>query len=251
VLVLRRICVTAVASAILATAGAVAPAAAAPVSTAADAAIPVPGPLIDRVGSRGASWDPDDVQVLVNKEHPVTPRDWVPPRLVRPDVATSGGNDLLRPVAARALVRLARASERATGRELVLVSGYRSADYQQRLYRRYVESHGRQEADTFSARGGFSEHQTGLAADVTESGTPYTRFARTATSRWVEANAWRYGFVVRYPRGARDVTGYAAEAWHLRYVGVGLASHLHLAGVTTLEEASGAGPAPDYTRPAG
>ncbi|MEN5075498.1 M15 family metallopeptidase [Isoptericola cucumis] len=212
---------------------------------AATAAIPVPAPLVDGVG-RHAATDPADLQVLVNKAYPVTPRDWAPERLTRPDVRAVGGNDQLRPVAAHALERLAAASERATGRELVLQSGYRDADTQQRLYRRYVERDGRAAADTYSARGGYSEHQTGLAADVSEAGTPYTRFDGTRTSRWVEAHAWRYGFVVRYPRGARAVTGYAPEAWHLRYVGVGLAAHMHVAGVTTLEEASGTGPAPDY-----
>ncbi len=239
--VLRRICAALFTTTLLATAGVVVPASV----PAAQAAIPVPSPLVDGMGTRAAT-DPADLQVLVNKAYPMTPRDWEPERLTRPDVRATGANDRLRPVAAHALDRLAAAAERATGQELVLVSGYRDAESQQRLYRRYVERDGRATADTYSARGGYSEHQTGLAADVSEAGTPYTRFDGTRTSRWVEAHAWRYGFVVRYPRGAHDVTGYASEAWHLRYVGVGLAAHMHVAGVATLEEASGTGPAPDY-----
>ncbi|WP_166843812.1 M15 family metallopeptidase [Isoptericola sp. BMS4] len=213
--------------------------------TSAQAVLPVPGPSLGEV-TFAAADDPAHPWVLVNKTHPITPRDWAPQRLVRPDVAALGAHDRLRPVAARALEQLAAASERATGHELVLVSGYRSAAYQGDLYDRYVASHGRREADTFSARSGHSEHQTGLAADVTEAGTPFTRFGGTESGRWVREHAWRYGFVVRYPAGERAVTGYAPEPWHLRYVGVGLASHLRLSDATTLEEALGTGPAPDY-----
>ena len=148
--------------------------------------------------------------------------------------------------AARALEDLAVAARHATGHELVLASGFRSADYQRRLYARYVEAHGRRAADTFSARPGYSEHQTGLAADVAQAGTPYTELGRTETGRWVASQAWRYGFVVRYPEGREAVTGYAPEPWHLRYVGTDLSVPMHLAGTTTLEEAFGADPAPDY-----
>ncbi|MEL7978257.1 M15 family metallopeptidase [Isoptericola sp. F-RaC21] len=215
---------------------------------AAHAGMPDPRPGGESILSR--TWeptrDPADPTVLVNKAHPVTPRDWAPGDLVRPDVTALGEHDRLRADAARALERLAAAAQRATGHELVLASGYRSADYQRRLYARYVDEHGRRAADTFSARPGFSEHQTGLAADVAEADTPYTRFGSTETGRWVAAQAWRYGFVVRYPRGERAVTGYSPEPWHLRYVGTELTTGMHLAGTATLEEAFGVAPAPDY-----
>jgi len=216
----------------------------------AGAAIPVPSPDGQGFLTRGVTpaENPADPLVLVNKIHPLAPRDWAPDDLARPDVATLGAHDELRTEAARALEELAAGAEGATGHELVLVSGYRSADYQRRLYARYVDAHGRRAADTFSARAGHSEHQTGLAADVTEEGTTYTRFGRTDTGRWVAGHAWRYGFVVRYPRGAEHVTGYAAEPWHLRYVGTELATRMHLAGTATLEEAFGVRPAPDYAR---
>jgi D-alanyl-D-alanine carboxypeptidase len=240
--VLRRICVTAVAAGILAT----------PLigvgldaEPAARAAIPVPGPSLGDP-AHSTTDDPADLWVLVNKAHPITPRGWSPDRLVRPDLATIGAHDELRPVAARALERLATDAEEATGHELVLVSGYRSAAYQRDLYERYVARHGQAKADTFSARGGHSEHQTGLAADITQAGTPFTRFGGTESGRWVRQHAWRYGFVVRYPAGEQAVTGYAPEPWHLRYVGVGLAAHMRLTGTATLEEAFGTGPAPDY-----
>lgn len=186
-----------------------------------------------------ASSDPADLSVLVNKDHGISPHDWAPPRLVRPDVATLGGNDRLLPVAARALERLALDVRRATGHRLVLASGYRSSDYQARLHARYVRSHGKARAERFTARAGHSEHQLGLAADVTQDGTPFTRFGETTSGRWVAQNAWRYGFVVRYPAGEEDRTGYEPEPWHLRYVGTSLAAYLHHTGLTTLEEAFG------------
>jgi len=245
VTVLHRFC-GAVVGGLVAAACVVAPAA------GATAALPDPRPGGAAIPDRtwAPTFDPDDPRVLVNKAHPVIPRDWAPDDLVRPHVPALGEHDRLRPDAAAALERLAAAAHDATGHELVLASGYRSADYQQRLYARYVEAHGRRAADTFSARPGYSEHQTGLAADVAQAGTPYTELGDTATGRWVAGHAWRYGFVVRYPRGARAVTGYAAEPWHLRYVGTALTTPMHLTGTATREEAFGVAPAPDYT-PAG
>ncbi|MFF2453846.1 M15 family metallopeptidase [Isoptericola sp. NPDC058082] len=230
---------------VLTVAGAVVPAG------AATAALPDPRP--GGTSILGRTWtpghDPADLTVLVNKAHPVTPERWAPDDLARPDVPALGEHDRLRAEAARALERLAADAQDATGHELVLASGFRSTDYQRRLYARYVDAHGRRAADTFSARPGYSEHQTGLAADVAEAGTPYTDFGRTRTGRWVDAHAWRYGFVVRYPEGRQSVTGYSPEPWHLRYVGTGLTVPMHLAGTTTLEEAFGAAPAPDYAPP--
>jgi len=218
---------------------------------AASATLPDPRPGGESILSRtwAPALDPADPTVLVNKTHPVTPAGWAPDDLVRPDVPALGEHDRLRADAARALERLADAARDATGHELVLASGFRSADYQRQLYSRYVDAHGRRAADTFSARPGHSEHQTGLAADVAEAGTPYTGFGRTETGRWVAAQAWRYGFVVRYPRGQQAVTGYSPEPWHLRYVGTGLTVPMHLAGTATLEEAFGVDPAPGYTAP--
>ncbi|WP_407320187.1 M15 family metallopeptidase [Isoptericola halotolerans] len=195
------------------------------------------------------TWEPgtrpQDTTVLVNKRNPVTPAAWEPDRLVRPAMDTVGSRVRLRPVAADALTALAEDAREATGQRLVLVSGYRSARYQERLYERYVRQHGEAAADRFSARGRHSEHQTGLAADVTQAGVPFTRFGGTPSSEWVAAHAWRHGFVVRYTEGTEDVTGYSPEPWHLRYVGPDLAAYVHHSGLT-LEEALGAEAAPDY-----
>jgi D-alanyl-D-alanine carboxypeptidase len=192
---------------------------------------------VKRVEARWeASADPASLSVLITKNRGISPRDWEPPRLIRPDVASLGGNDRLRPVAAHALERLAEDARRVTGKRLVLASGFRSYDYQARLHARYVGRAGKA-AETFSAHAGHSEHQLGLAADVTQAGTPYTRFGETRLGRWVARHAWRYGFVVRYPAGGQERTGYRPEPWHLRYVGPSLSAYLHGTGIATLEEA--------------
>lgn len=96
-------------------------------------------------------------------------------------------------------------------------SGYRSYSYQNTLYNNYVASHGQVKADTFSARPGYSEHQTGLAFDLKHSdGTLATK---KTEATWIAENAHLYGFIVRYKEGKEDITGYMAESWHLRYIG--------------------------------
>ncbi len=108
---------------------------------------------------------------------------------------------------------------------------------------------GKAVADTQSARPGFSEHQTGLAADI----EPASRtcevqecFGDTPEGQWVAANAYKYGFVIRYPKDMQHVTGYIYEPWHVRYVGKKLAEQMHKEGVATLEQFFGLENAPDY-----
>lgn len=96
-------------------------------------------------------------------------------------------------------------------------SGYRSYDTQNGLYWSYVSSYGQQEADTFSARPGYSEHQTGLAYDLMH--TSGALVTNQPEADWIAQNAHRYGFIVRYQEGKEGITGYVAEQWHLRYIG--------------------------------
>jgi zinc D-Ala-D-Ala carboxypeptidase len=116
-------------------------------------------------------------------------------------------------------------------------SGYRSYARQQELYNNYVEQDGQAAADTYSARPGHSEHQTGLAVDVTDGGNCYLRacFADTTSGQWVANNSHNYGFVIRYPKGKEPITGYQYEPWHLRYLGVDVAKDVYSSG-KTLEE---------------
>ena len=96
-------------------------------------------------------------------------------------------------------------------------SGFRSYEYQNSLYWNYVNSYGQQQADTFSARAGYSEHQTGLAFDLMQPNGALLQSYNESV--WLANNAHRYGFIVRYPYGKEAITGYVAEPWHIRYVG--------------------------------
>ncbi|HEY8588920.1 MAG TPA: M15 family metallopeptidase, partial [Naasia sp.] len=130
--------------------------------------------------------------------------------------------------AARAEARLALASN----------SAYRSYATQVGLY---------DPSNPLIAPPGTSEHQTGLAMDIgAESGTCSLNvcFATTPEGRWLAANAWRFGFVLRFPDGMEGITGYPFEPWHYRYVGTELAAELNATGVRTLEEFFGLPPAP-------
>lgn len=132
---------------------------------------------------------------------------------------------------------------------LDLESGYRSYAFQVNLYDSYVSEQGRSSADEQSARPSYSEHQTGLAADLGGSDKHCDVaqcFGSTAAGKWLAANAYKYGFIVRYPAGKQQITGYIWEPWHVRYVGPELSNAMHRRGITTLEEFFGLPPAPDY-----
>ena len=120
----------------------------------------------------------------------------------------------------------------SAGLSLRVCSGYRSYSYQSTLYNNYVRDRGQAAADTFSARPGHSEHQTGLAIDINNA-SGY--FDNTPEAKWVEDNCWKYGFILRYPKGKQDITGYKYESWHVRYVGYPLSKEIHDSGLT-LEE---------------
>lgn len=118
------------------------------------------------------------------------------------------------------------------GISLWIISGYRSYDTQEAIYTRYVNDNGQEEADTYSARPGHSEHQTGLAFDINE--ISYS-FGETAAGKWVAENAAQYGFIIRYPQSKQHITGYIYEPWHLRYLGTELAMDVYESGLC-LEE---------------
>ena len=118
------------------------------------------------------------------------------------------------------------------GLNLFIVSGYRSYEYQKNLYNRYVARDGKAQADTYSARPGHSEHQTGLAFDIC---SLETSFENTAEGKWLAANSYKYGFILRYPKGKQPITGYIYEPWHFRYIGVDKATAVYQSGLC-LEE---------------
>ena len=129
------------------------------------------------------------------------------------------------------------------------VSGYRAYDTQAGLYNNYVASHGKQEADRFSARPGYSEHQTGLVFDLIDNqgqllGAEGTSESSKKAAAWLDKNAHKYGFIVRYKPEFVDKTGYMEESWHIRYVGEDVAKTIYEKNIS-LEEYLNA-PGGDY-----
>ena len=113
------------------------------------------------------------------------------------------------------------------GLNLYINSPYRSYNTQSGLYNNYVARDGKALADTYSARPGYSEHQTGLAFDVTSLTTNFDTFAYSNEYAWLQDNAYKYGFFLRYPKGKEYITGYQYESWHYRYVGTDIATYIH------------------------
>ncbi|WP_344191261.1 cell wall-binding repeat-containing protein [Pedococcus aerophilus] len=195
------------------------------------------------ISSASSPW------VVVNKKRPLSPLRYAPSPLVGPSLPNINGQ-LLRSDAAAALADLAAGSRSAGAGRLAMLSGYRSYSYQSSVYSAKVASSGVAEADKWVARPGHSEHQTGLGTDVSPIGaancSSYTCIGSTPQGRWIAANAWRYGFVVRYESGRTSTTGYSPEPWHLRYVGKPLAQDYHSGGWHTLEDYFDLPDAPRY-----
>ena len=122
-----------------------------------------------------------------------------------------------------------------------LLSGYRSFDYQDKLYRKYAAADGVAAANTYSAWPGHSEHQTGLAFDI---GSINNNYGNTPAGKWLAAHAHEYGFIIRYPKGKEGVTGYQYEPWHVRYLGVELATKVYESGLCLEEYLSQPDPTP-------
>jgi D-alanyl-D-alanine carboxypeptidase len=192
--------------------------------------------------------DPASLWVVSDKLRPLQPVDYAPTDLVTPDVVHQNP-PTLRAEPAAAVVAMFQAGEAEGAGSFQVQSAYRSYDTQVSVYAGWVQRLGQAQADAQSARPGFSEHQTGLALDISPvplSCALQACFGDTTQGRWLAANAWRFGFLLRYPADKVAVTGFTYEPWHFRYVGVPLATEMHDTGVTTLEEFFGLPAAPDY-----
>ncbi|MCR4926181.1 MAG: M15 family metallopeptidase [Clostridiales bacterium] len=145
-------------------------------------------------------------------------------------IPSSYGNGI-DPQAAAAFNKLVAAAKK-DGYSIYSISDYRPYSSQQRIYNGYVNREGKAGADRHSARPGHSEHQTGLAYDVNSLDQ---NFGKTAEGRWIANNCYKYGFILRYPKGKESITGYMYEPWHIRYLGVENAKKVYDTGLT-LEE---------------
>ena len=178
--------------------------------------------------------------VVVNKKYSL-PIDYKPSDLVVPDVSFSYAGVLeqsyMRAPAAKQMEKMFAAAKKE-GVTLNAVSGFRSGERQKVLYNNYVARDGKAAADQYSARPGHSEHQTGLVFDISAPsvGNGLTAaLGDTKEGKWIANNAAKYGFIVRYDRGFQSRTGYTYEPWHIRYVGVDVATQIKNNG-QTLEE---------------
>ena len=120
----------------------------------------------------------------------------------------------------------------ASGYDMTIVSGFRSYEKQEKVFNGWVAKDGFEAASRYSAQPGTSEHQTGLAMDIT---SLYQSYGETAEGKWLAKNCWKYGFIIRYPEGKEHITGYMYEPWHVRYLGRSTAKMVYDSGLT-LEE---------------
>jgi D-alanyl-D-alanine carboxypeptidase len=210
----------------------------------------VPVPPSAALSRQFSLTDPASPWLVVNKHRALTPPDYVPADLVQPNVrlAVSGEAALLNGTTAAAAEAMFAAAAQ-DGVSMTLASGYRSYGTQVATYNGYVASRGQADADTASARPGYSEHQTGWSFDIGDGGGAcgfQPCFADQPAAVWAKANGHRFGFVVRYPWMFHPITGYYYEPWHLRYIGVEAASDMATRGISTVEEYFGVEAAPGY-----
>ena len=192
--------------------------------------------------------DPASIWVVSDKLRPLNPVDYEPVDLVDVPVAHTW-DPVLRQEASDAVVAMFQTASDEAGLALASNSAYRSYSTQQSVYDNDVASLGQEGADLSTARPGFSEHQTGLAIDIGAASGDCSLnqcFADTAEGQWLAANAYRFGYLLRYPADKVPVTGFEFEPWHYRYIGVDLATEMHRVGITTLEEFFGLPAAPNY-----
>jgi len=172
--------------------------------------------------------------VLVNKYYYVGEK-YVPKNLVSIDSKYQSGGKKLTREAVEAFNKMASAAKEE-GYTIRAVSTYRSYSYQNTLYNNYANRDGYENADTYSARPGYSEHQTGLAVDVDNAKISYTSFGQTKEFAWMKENAHKYGYILRYTKENEFITGYMNEPWHYRYVGVEIATKMKNENISSYEE---------------
>ncbi len=165
--------------------------------------------------------------VLVNKYYKLA-EDYKPDDLV--EVESNYGRGYLRIEAYEAYKKMQDDAEKE-GLSMYITSPYRSYDTQYRLYNYYLSIDPQEVVDTYSARPGNSEHQLGLAIDILKAGYDFDNFYQTKEAEWLKENAYKYGFIFRYPEDKVDITGYKFEPWHYRYVGE-IAKDVYDSGLT-------------------
>ena len=173
------------------------------------------------------------INILVNKYNYLDEK-YIPNNLEKISTSYALSNMKLVKEAKEAYEAMAKDAAKEK-RKLVVMSSYRDYNYQLDLYNRYAKKDGKEKADTYSGRPGFSEHQTGLAIDLYNGKTEYTKFETTKEFNWMKENAYKYGFILRFPKDKELETGYVYESWHYRYVGKEIAKIINESNIC-LEE---------------
>lgn len=186
--------------------------------------------LVQEIGSNG-----DENLLLVNGKYGLD-KNYIPEGLCIPNIPFSDISDDEEKHVARVIVKpLEELINTAKEDGIILLgnSGYRSYKSQEKLYISRVKSEGRKLADAYVAKPGSSEHQTGLCIDITNENGYLVK--GTEEADWLAENCYKFGFIVRYPYGRKNITGIEYEPWHIRYVGKEAAKYIYGNGIT-LEE---------------
>lgn len=170
----------------------------------------------------------EDLIKLVNKENSLE-YSYAPTDLISPNVKSTKNDILIREVCVNPLETMFYDANRE-GVSLALVSGFRSSDYQSKIYNNSLNVNGYEHTNKYVAKPGHSEHQTGLAVDISSASNNFNlneNFKNTIEGQWLKENAHKYGFILRYLEDRTEDTGYAFEPWHFRYVGVEVATYIY------------------------
>ena len=175
----------------------------------------------------------DSISILVNKNNKLN-NTYIPSSLEPINLMYSCKDKLLKHEARIAFEEMAKDALKED-MHIIAVSTYRTYEYQEKLYNNYIEKYGYYYAQLCSARPGHSEHQTGLAVDIADLSLDYDNFENTKEFIWMQKNAYKYGFILRYPKAKFHITGFKYEPWHYRYVGTTISKYIHDNNIT-LEE---------------
>ena len=158
------------------------------------------------------------ILTLINKYNYVT-KDYIPNNLIEVNGL------MINKEAYQAFTTMKNDIEKE-GLNIRIISAYRSYEYQDNLYNNYLKNEKKEIVDTYSARAGYSEHHTGLAIDIDNKKLDFNKFYLTKEFIWMQNNAYKYGFILRYPKDKENITGYSYEPWHYRYVGKEIATYI-------------------------
>ncbi|MEG0826679.1 MAG: M15 family metallopeptidase [Bacilli bacterium] len=172
----------------------------------------------------------NDYLILANKYNQLE-KGFIPNDLVDISIQYAYNGHQIRKDVNNEYIRMAKEAKKQ-GLTLIVNSSFRLYEKQEEIYNSFVRKNGKEEADKQAARPGFSEHQTGLALDLSTKLKENQTFENTEEFIWLKDNSYKFGFILRYPKGLENITGYQYEPWHYRYVGTEVAKIIHDENIT-------------------